>query len=300
MRKHHKPKIIFLCLFVLFIAAIARTDRVFFKRNSSFSVRFLFSNLPNSPEWDLPEPTANELDQLDTALQQKFHYLGKGAHCYAFVSADEKYVIKFHRFASHMRIFSWVNHPFSYRLNERRKKIKEYNLKKLRYNWQNYKNSYLDLKDEAGLIFLHINKSHNLRRTVTLVDKTHAEYRIPLDEVTFILQHKANLIYPTLDQLTAEKRIDEGKQIVSSIVQLIATCCQKGYVDEDPVLRKNYGLLGTRAIHIDIGDLIQEEGIGTRDSMIPHVKEMTESLRKRLESTYPELLPHYYEEIAKL
>lgn len=295
-----KPSLLFLLALLLFFLATVRIDRIFFKRNSSFSIRFLFSALPNRPEYDLPLPSIQELQELDTILKQKFHYLSKGAHCYAFVSEDNKYVIKFHRYASHMRVLSWVNHPFSYRFDPRRKKIKEYNLQKLTYNLQNYKNSYQELKEETGLIFLHINKTDTLHRTVTLVDKTQAEYQIPLDQVTFILQHKANLIYPTLDKLFQEKKIDAAKQIVTQIISLITSCCQKGYIDDDPVLRKNYGLLANRAIHIDVGDLIQKEEMKQKEHYLPHVKEMTESLRKRIENQYPDLLEHYRNEIERL
>jgi hypothetical protein len=300
MAKRYRGRIILPVLLLLFIVTLARVDRIFFKRGSSFSVRFLYSNLENRPEWQLPPPTDGQLTVLDQVLKQKFHYLAKGAHCYAFISEDQNYVVKFHRYASHMRKLSWVNHPFSYRFSERRKKIKEYNLQKLSYNLKSYIDSFQNLQEETGLIFLHINHTENLRRHITLVDKTKAEYQVPLDDVTFILQHKANLIYPTLDTLVGSGKIEEAKQVVTSIVQLITSCCQKGFVDEDPVLRKNYGLLAKKAIHIDIGDLIRKEGIEKRENYIPHVKEMTESLRKRLETTYPALLEHYNQEIANL
>jgi hypothetical protein len=300
MTGKYRDKVLFLSMSLLFIATLARVDRIFFKRNSGFCIRFLYSSLPNQPEWDLPAPPPEEESTLDEILKQKFHYLARGQHCYAFVSEDQKYVIKFHRFASHMRIFPWLTHPFSYQFSESRKKIKKHNMEKLHYNLQNYKNSYLFLKEETGLILLHINQTDHLQRRVTLVDKTKAEYQIPLDQVTFILQHKANLIYPTLDKLIQEKRLGEAKKIVSDIIHLIATDSQKGYVDNDPVLRKNYGLFSDRAIHIDVGDLIKNGEMSFRENYIPHVKEMTEGLRKWLESTHPELLEHYTQEINRL
>jgi hypothetical protein len=77
-------------------------------------------------------------------------------------------------------------------------------------------------------------------------------------------------------------------------------CCKKGYEDKDPVLHKNYGLLKERAIHIDVGDLVLQEGISLKENYIPHIKEMTESLRTRLESLHPALLDHYHQEMATL
>ena len=287
-------------MLLIFIGTLARIDRVFFKRNHSFCIRFIYSSLDNRPEWDLPPPSTAEVAQLDEVLKQKFHYLAKGCHCYAFISDDQQYVIKFHRYASHMRIFPWLNHPFSYQFSEHRKEILKHNMQKLAENLQSYKNSAEDLKDETGLIMLHINRSDTLQRHVTLIDATQAEYRVPLDQVSFILQRKAELIYPTLDKLISERKIDAAKQVVTNVIHLIADCCKKGYVDEDPVLRKNYGLIADRAIHIDVGDLVKNEKIQLRENYIPHVKEMTQSLRVRLEKHYPELVSHYDSEIASL
>ena len=283
------------------MGTLARIDRVFFKRNHSFCIRFIYSSIPNHSDWDLPAPSSEELARLDQILDQKFHYLAKGGHCYAFVSEDRKYVIKFHRYASHMRMFPWLNHPFSYRFSEPRKKILQHNFKKLSENMQSYLNSAEALTEETGLIMLHINRSDTLHRTVTLIDATQAAYRVPLDQVTFILQHqRPDLIYPTLDKLLSENKISQAKTVVTEIIHLIADCCKKGYIDEDPVLRKNYGLIEGRAIHIDVGDLVKNESIKLRENYIPHIKEMTESLRVRLEKQYPELLAHYHQEIENL
>lgn len=291
---------LFFCMLVVFICALVHIDRIFFKRNHSFNLRFIYSCIPNRPEWNLPPPTLAETKQLDEILNQKFHYLAKGAHCFAFVSEDQKYVIKFHRFASHLRIFPWLNHPLSYRFSKRRQAILNHNVQKLSDNMKSYVNSAQVLKEETGMIMVHINHTHFLQRKITIVDATKAEYQVPLDQVTFILQHKANLIYPTLDKLLAERKLEEAKQVVTHIIQLITQCCKKGYIDKDPVLRKNYGLLADRAIHIDVGDLVKDEKVQLKENYIPHVKEMTESLRVRLEKWYPELLSHYYQEIEKL
>jgi hypothetical protein len=285
---------------LLFVLSLVRIDRIFFKRNHSFCVRFIYPSIAQHPEWDLPPLSQEEQANLDLILKQKFHYLAKGCHCYAFLSEDQKYVIKFHRYASHLRIFPWLNHPFSYRFSKKRRAIQEHNLSKLEENMQSYLNSVQALKEETGVIMAHLNRTDRLHRKVTIVDATQAEYQIPLDQVTFILQHKADLIYPTLDRLVAEQKIEQAKATVTHIIQLIAACCKKGYIDQDPVLRKNYGLVADRAIHIDVGDLVKNDQIKLREHYVPHVIEMTDSLRVRLEKHYPELLAHYHQEIEKL
>jgi hypothetical protein len=294
--KNRSP-VLFVTMLLLLIATIAHVDRVFFKRSSSFCAHFVHSSLPANPDWDLP---SNETLLLDKILDQKFHYLAKGAHCFAFISEDRNYVIKFHRYPSHMRRFPWFTHPFSYCFSKRRQQIKEYNFKRIKAHFDSYKSSYLDLKEETGILLLHINRTDHLRKTISLIDKTQAEHKISLDNVTFILQKRADLIYPTLDKLTQKGKYDDAKQVVSQIVQLIAESCQKGYVDKDPVLKRNYGLLEDRAVHIDVGDLIKNENIAIRENYIPYIIKTTESLRKEIESNYPELLEHYHQTIQAL
>jgi hypothetical protein len=294
-----KDKTIFLTACALFFGTLSCVNRMFFKQNSGFCISFLHSSLEKNPDWELPSLASKEEVFVDEILQQKFYYLAKGCHCYAFVSEDQKYVIKFHRFASHLRRFSWTYRPFSYLFNARRKKIKEHNLEKLSANFKSYKDSYSDLKEETGLLLLHINRSNNLHRSITLVDKMQNEYRVLLDDMTFILQRKADLIFPKLQALIRENRIEEAKQLVSAVIHLIVACSQKGYVDNDPVLKRNYGILDDRAIHIDVGDLIQRERIKLKENYIPHIKSVTEVLRQKLKN-HPELLNHFNREIQNL
>jgi hypothetical protein len=275
-------------------------DRSFFKASKSFSSRFLYTCLPNNPKWDIPPPSQEEREELRALCTQKFYYLGKGAHCYAFLSADRNYVIKFHRYASHMRIFPWLTHPFSYQFNERRKKIKKHNFEILDYNLSNYKTSFEDLKEESGLLFVHINKTDYLKQSVTIVDKIQGEHVIPLDQTTFVVQRCAELPYDALNRYSALHDLDGAKRVVSQIIHLIVDCCNKGYVDQDPVLHKNYGVLASRAIHIDIGDLVHDETFKERSLQADYVSQITDCLRQRLERDYPELVTHYHQEIEKL
>ena len=135
--------------------------------------------------------------------------------------------------------------------------------------------------------------------SVTLVDKAQREYRLSLDDVTFILQYKAELIFLKLEQLIQENRIDHAKKLISNLIRLIASCSQKGYIDKDPVLRRNYGYLEERAIHIDVGDLVKCEEIRCKEKYIAYVKSVAEGLRKRIENS-PELLVHFDQEINNL
>ncbi len=278
----------------VWIVALAGVDRLFFKRSSSFSCRFIYSCLPNDPKWDLPPLSDQQEKLLQKVLGQKFHYLAKGNHCFAFISEDQKYVLKFHRYPSHLRIFPWLHiHALSYQWSQKRKKIKAHNLDRLESILTSYRNSYLDLQEETGVLAVHINRTNNLKKTVTLIDNSHAEHKVRLDDATFILQHKAELIYPRLAQLMQENRVDEAKKILDQIIQLITSSSQKGYIDQDSALHRNYGLLTDRAIHIDVGDLVEDKSIQIQESYLPYIAKTTESLAQELCKNYPELFKHW-------
>src|SRR5579862_699706 len=284
---------LFVGMLILWVILLIPIDRYFFKKNASFSIRFLYSCMPNRPEWNLPILTSEQDRELNTILSQEFTYFAKGTHCYAFMSQDRKYIIKFHRYPSHMRIFPWLNHPFAYIFDKKRMRTKEYNLKRYDYFMSNYKSSFENLREETGVFLLHINRTDHLKKMVTLVDKTANRYRVSLDDVTFILQKRADLIYPTLEQFLARKEKHKAEEAISHILNLIVQSCQKGYVNKDPVLKRNYGLLEHCAMYIDIGDLMQSNEIKRPENYIPHVKEVTADLRAWIAQNHPELMDHY-------
>jgi hypothetical protein len=289
----------FFFFFLFFLACLIPLDRYFFKHNASFSIRFIYSSMPNRPEWDIPPIASEQEPLLDGILSQDFTYLGKGTHCFAFVSQDQKYIIKFHRYPSHMRLYSWLNRPLAYLFNAKRIRIKEYNMDRYNYFMNNYTQSFQDLKEETGLVLLHINRTNTLKKTITLIDKTNNRYQVCLDDVAFILQHRADMIYPTLQQYLIHNDYEKAKETISRILSLIVQSCQKGYVNNDPVLKRNYGLLSDRAIYIDIGDLVQKEGIDQPENYIPHLRKLTQELRAWIRERRPELLTHFEEEIER-
>src|SRR5690349_18451399 len=124
--KRHKR--LFFLLLAAWASLLVPLDRYFFKRNGSFTIRFLSTTLPNRTEWDIALPTQDTEALLDSLLSKPFTYFAKGTHCYAFLSQDGNYIIKFHRYPSHMRPMPWLTHPLSYHFNKRRIAIKKYNL----------------------------------------------------------------------------------------------------------------------------------------------------------------------------
>ena len=297
MRREYKQFSKRLFIALVLVVTFVKVDRMFYKRSGCFSERTLYSTLPSRPEWDLPPLQKEEEKLLEEIIQQPFTYLGKGTQCFAFASADGKYVIKFHKFRSHMRKFPWLTHPFSYHLTERRRKIKKYTIEKLDRNFQSYMNSYFDLKEETGLLFLHLNRTNTLKKRVTLRDQAGGIHQIRLDDASFMIQKRASLIYPTLEDAIETGDLLHGKQLISQLIALIVESEKKGYRNEDPVLKRNYGYLSDRAIHIDVGDLVKHIG---EEQLIHSVTETTRPLLDFLEKKAPTLADHYLQEINSL
>ncbi|MBI3237041.1 MAG: hypothetical protein HYZ48_05010, partial [Chlamydiales bacterium] len=104
---------------VAVFAGIVLLQRFCHKQTDGFSRYKICSDLSFHPEWETPPPDVD----LSCILDQPFHYLTKGAQSYVFVSADDRYVLKFFRIY-HLTAPVWVKNlywpPFfqSYRLGK--------------------------------------------------------------------------------------------------------------------------------------------------------------------------------------
>ena len=56
--------------------------------------KFASPTFSPNPEWEFPQPSAEEQEQIDAILSQKFTYLARGSQAFAFVSEDGRYVLK--------------------------------------------------------------------------------------------------------------------------------------------------------------------------------------------------------------
>lgn len=279
----------FYLLLVVYFLALGRLNRHFSHANDRFSLRDIYPIAYDAREWEVSTEPAD----IDTILSQPFHYLRHGAQMFAFVSADDHYVLKFHRYPFHMRRYNWLKHPF-------KKTRKERNIQRFAQHMTNYKACYETLQAETGCVWLQLNPEQGLNREVLLIDKTGNRYRLPLKGVACIVQHRAQLIYPTLQTYLAQGQIEKGKQVITQVLELFWQTCKKGYVNTDALLSTNVGLLGDRAIHIDMGDLSPSAGIEHPAQTRAYLVEVTRPLRTWLEAHSSALLTHYDAELARM
>jgi hypothetical protein len=211
-----------------------------------FSVPKITSDFAYNPEWSIVEP---DLDQVERILHQKFKFLAVGSQSYAFASEDGKYVLKFFRM-KHLipRITDFFN-PDQV----------EYRKDTLLSVFDAYKLAYEELREDAGLIYIHLNKTDHLKTDVQVVDWLGRTHTIDLDQTEFVIQERAELIFTNLKKLLIKGDRQTVEKRVGSILELVQRQIDKGITDHDKAVKHNYGFIGDRAVHLDIGRIYKEK-----------------------------------------
>ena len=283
---------VFILLFFIFSIPLLN---YFNNRNGNFSFKKITSNLPYESRWETLPNEQIDSKSLSLVLTQKFHYLGKGAQCFAFVSDDDQYAIKFFKF-QHLGRKQWLDSlplpGFLDGVREGKQVLRE---KKLFDLFSSYKLAYSKVAKETGLLFLHLNKTTFLNQNVTVVDKLGKEYFIDLDQVEFILQKKANLLYPSLEKLLVKNKKELAWKSIKSVLDCIYCRMSKGIDDTDSAFAQNYGLVDLEAVQFDVGCLVENADLLDVDKFSEKFYQTTIDLEEWLREKDKDLLGLFYE-----
>jgi len=290
-KKRNFYRFINICLFAVGFFTL----QWFCKRQTGgFTLLGICSDLSYHPEWETSVPQ-NEQNDLEDVFNQPYHYLNKGAQCYAFVSQDDKYVVKFFRF-SHLRAPVWLRKlPVPFFLEEIHKQKVWKKESKLYKDFNSYLLAYRYLKEDTGLIFIHLNKTHHLHKRLKIFDKLNIGHIIDLDHMEFLVQKKADLIYPTLEKWIENKEWNEAKNGLHSLVCLLKRRLRKNIYDKDPDINTNFGFIDGQAVQIDIGRFKSGPYFLPQEELI----RITDHLCQWLEVKAPKLFQFLKEEISE-
>lgn len=233
-------------LIFLSIAAIALCP--LFVRKSGFTLSKIHSSNPYDPEWDIPI-SVEELSEIRAILSQKFTYLASGNHCYTFVSDDDAYVIKFFK-QKQITPITWKDYlpiPSRRLIRENRRKYRN-------KMYGSYVIAATKLKCQTGTMYLHLTKSHQFSRRLSLIDQHGRRHSIDLNNAEFLIQKRAQIGFSYLDTMLAQSKIREAALAIDSLFSLIAARCKLGIVDDDCQLWKNFGFREGKAMEVDIGE----------------------------------------------
>jgi hypothetical protein len=298
VQKKDPFKLSFRWAFLLFCSLIA-VRGFYYSFSDGFSLERISHTIPKEGN-ELPPPTPEELTELKKICSQEFHYLAKGSQAYAFCSADRQYVLKLFKYY-HLKPIPWLEHlplppivdTFVQGHLERRKKKAELTQK-------SYRICHDLIPRECGMLFLQIIPSDNYRLDVTCHDRLGRIYTIDLARHGFIIQKRADLIFPSLSSWLKEGKIDKAKRFLHSLISLLEMRTSKGIQDQDPDLHKNAGVIGEQAIFIDVGSFHKNEKVKCSQGIVQDITKTTRHLREWLQKEAPELEKTLDDEILAL
>lgn len=273
--------------------------RLYFFLTDDFRLANITYDIPFHAEWEIPQISPEDEQQLDTILNQKFYYIGKGAQSYAFGSADQKYVLKFFKF-KHLKpsLFLQILPAFPPFNHYSSKQIKRKE-KKLAAVFNGYRLAYGKDKEESGLIYIHLNPSTTLHKKAVVVDKIGIERTIDLDPIVFIIQRKGVTTRAVLTEALNKGDLALAQKRIRQIFDLYLSEYQKGLYDHDHGVTHNTGFIGDKPIHLDVGKLNYDERIKQLEYYKEDLLLVTERLKHWLKSNYPKEYPSLAQNIEE-
>jgi hypothetical protein len=266
-------------------------------QTGGFRIYEIESSMPNSALW---EATSDET-RIHKILDQSFFFLDGGEQSYAFLSADRQTVLKFFRHDhpwSPKRALEYVRLPFGW--DSFRLKLLNYKSRKdISPLLKSAKLAYDELKEETGLLYIHLNKTRDKFKKVVIVDKIGIHHTIDLDATEFVLQKKVNLLFPSIQALMQELKEEEAKMLIDSLIASLKRACQKGVHNTDGALKRNFGCVDGHTLCLDFGSLIRDPTLTDPAKAQVEIIKKTARLARWLKKYYPSLYAHYESKIAQ-
>lgn len=285
MRALFKRLLKITCLMGLFYSAYNFCE----SQTDGFTIARIRSEFAPSSKWQNPLLTPLEKEQLSAILDQEFVYLARGGQCFAFESTDGKFVIKlFKNYLSPLQ--NWLlSLPLPAHFKKSQQKKIDRTEKKRDRDFTSYQLVFQELKEESGLVYLHLNPTQGDYKPLTIRDKLGIAHRISLDNASFIIQKKGELVYPHLKHLMDEGKIEEAKQAIGSLLNVILARSKKGIFDEDAKIHRNFGFIGNQALFIDVGRFRKDPSMTDPTVCKNDLQKTMRRFHAWLQESYPQL-----------
>ncbi len=280
-------QLLFLALFFLSIPLVSHFCK---NQTDGFTCLSLTSSLENELMLQEPPLSSEQRREQEIILSQPFHYLARGGQSFVFLSQDGKYVLKFFRdrFAP-----TWLLElPLPAALENAVLKKKDLRLKKLKRDLSSYLLAFDELKEETGLLFMHIKPEEKRELSVSVIDKLGILHTLDLNRYIFLVQKRATPLYPYIEEKMAQNDLEGAKKALTQMVEIFIQRCKKGIFDEDPRLHKNLGFIAGKAIFIDGGRFKKDLARKRPEIYKQDLLSTTSRLKVWLEQKYPVLGPY--------
>lgn len=231
--------------------------------------------------WEVAAPSYQE------HLNQNYSYLGHGKQALVFASVDGRYVLKFFpnsrkrsdhwmtsgenwiKYCTPLSIYQWL----AYRRD-------------LKVLFDRYTMAFKELREETGLIAIHFNRTEGQFLPFTLVDRQGNRHTLSLDEMPFVVQHRAQLVGERLQETFAKEGSAGVVRETAALKALFTSRAKKGFTDPRQVFKKNYGFVGEKAIQLDVGKIRKASEV--EENPEEEISKISKRLNAWVERRYPQ------------
>jgi hypothetical protein len=269
-------------------------------------------DLPFLTRWETAPLNSEEEAHIQGLLSQPYRLIGAGSECFAFESEDGTAVIKFFKLDFTRPVYlnrgllsedhsalagTLSNHPLAQSTHPIFKRLAGIREFRIQRTFSSIKLAYDELKEETGLLYLHLNPTNHLRRSLTIYDSCGIRHQIDLDTAKFFLQKRATPLEGHFAALKRQNDPAAAKESIDSLIDLFLTRCKKGFSDRD-IRNRNLGYIGTQAIEIDSGSFhknprMQEPWVYKQELFYA-----TLELKSWLKKHYPEMVGYLEERVS--
>lgn len=280
--------------------AIYGAGRLYYKVTDGFTIGNIVSTLSYQEKWAITPLSNSEKKQVSEILSQPYRYVGKGCQSYVFLSQDGDYVLKFVKYQrfrpqAWLDYFQWVPGINPIRLYKIQKKEK-----KLDMLFDSWKIAYENLKEETGLVYVHLNKTKDFHQPVVIFDKLGFQHEVDIDDMEFLIQKKAQMLCPALEEMMAAHQEKEAVRLIDQLLAMILFEYARGFADNDHALMQNTGVLDGRPIHIDAGQFVKNEEVKKSEVFKQELFSKTFKFHKWLQKRYPSLAEHLQSRLVEI
>lgn len=246
------------------------------------------------------QPSIESQAAYHILTSQPFYYFNSGAQSYTFLSEDRNYVVKFFKF-QHMRIPPWMNYiPLPEDIDTYRQHKINKKKQLTRDVFNSFSIAYHKLRDETGLVYLHLGNTHFMDGTMRCYDKIGVRHDLDLDTTYYVVQRRADLAYSQINYWMQYGRISEARAGIRSLVELSLNRCLKGIYDKDPDFSTNFGFVDGKAVQIDIGRFSENKGQSDPAVYKHALIHITHAFREWLKKHHDVLVEVLDEEIERI
>ena len=193
-------------------------------------------------------------EQINKILSMPFSYLAEGTRTYAYVSADDKIVIKLFKSPTEIKTaffslgidlgkVSWSPKP-----NDSLGSAEIMH----RNTLKSYQLAFDKLQEDTALIYIHSSETENLINNIRINGSNFNP-----NTTQFLLQHKAFLFGEKLVQLMSAGKTQEAKIEIDKLLDFIISLWKRGITEDTFNFYDNYGFFGNKIIQIDAGEFHQ-------------------------------------------